>query len=182
MCEILFLLPNLVAFSCYTVNIHLEKWLMRCDTKRAIWWYLYNKNISIFCIKHMSTIFRTLQVNKWWSKNETFFSFCEINATKFGTKYEISHTIIMQWKKSYYIATNVSSRKSATTFGDLPDCKVNVYETDNSAALSHPKLFLSHVYHINFSVFHISMQLATSTKCSKLDCQCATQGNGSTLW
>ena len=28
----------------------------------------------------------------------------------------------MQWKKSYYIATNVSSRKIATTFGDLPDC------------------------------------------------------------
>ena len=27
----------------------------------------------------------------------------------------------MQWKKSYHIATNVSSRKSATTFGDLPD-------------------------------------------------------------
>ena len=29
---------------------------------------------------------------------------------------------IMQLKKSYYIATNVNSRKSATTFGDLPDC------------------------------------------------------------
>ena len=31
---------------------------------------------------------------------------------------------IMQLKKSYYIATtgNVCSRKSATTFGDLPDC------------------------------------------------------------
>ena len=29
---------------------------------------------------------------------------------------------IKQLKKSYYIATNVSSRKSATTFGDLPDC------------------------------------------------------------
>ena len=28
---------------------------------------------------------------------------------------------IMHLKKSYYIATNVSSRKSATTFGDLPD-------------------------------------------------------------
>ena len=28
----------------------------------------------------------------------------------------------MQWKKSYYIATKVSSRKGATTFGDLPDC------------------------------------------------------------
>ena len=28
---------------------------------------------------------------------------------------------IMQLKKSYYIATNVCSRKSATTFGDLPD-------------------------------------------------------------
>ena len=95
---------------------------MRCDTKRAIWLDLYNKHISIFCIKHMSTIFRTLQANKWESKNQMFFSFCEINATKFGTKNEISHTIIMQWKKSYYFATNVSSRKSAITFGDLPDC------------------------------------------------------------
>ena len=28
----------------------------------------------------------------------------------------------MQLKWSYYIATNVCSRKSATTFGDLPDC------------------------------------------------------------
>ena len=28
---------------------------------------------------------------------------------------------IMQLKKSYYIATNVCSRKSSTTFGDLPD-------------------------------------------------------------
>ena len=28
----------------------------------------------------------------------------------------------MQLKKSYYIATNVSSRIIATTFGDLPDC------------------------------------------------------------
>ena len=44
MCKISFLLPNLVAFSCYTVNIHLEKWVMRCDTKRAIWWNLYNKH------------------------------------------------------------------------------------------------------------------------------------------
>ena len=29
--------------------------------------------------------------------------------------------ITMQWIKSYYIATNVSNRKSATTFDDLPD-------------------------------------------------------------
>ena len=78
------LVPNFVAFSCYTVNIHVEKYLMRCDTKRAIWWDLYNKHISIFCTKHMSTIFRTLQVNKWESKNQTFFSFCEKTATKFG--------------------------------------------------------------------------------------------------
>ena len=28
----------------------------------------------------------------------------------------------MQLKKSYYIATNICSRNSATTFGDLPDC------------------------------------------------------------
>ena len=34
----------------------------------------------------MSTIFRTLQVNKWLSKKQTFFSFCEINATEFGNK------------------------------------------------------------------------------------------------
>ena len=102
------------------------------------WLDLYNKRISIFSIKHMSTIFRTLQVNKWQSKKQTFFSFCKINANKFGTKNEISHEIIyhymtsygyiimiivdsciiwfhfvciMQLKKSYYIASNVSSRK-----------------------------------------------------------------------
>ena len=51
-----------------------------------------------------------------------FFAFCEINATKFGAENEVTHKIIMQWKKSYYIASNVSSRKGATIFGDLPDC------------------------------------------------------------
>ena len=64
MCKISFVVLNLVAFSYYTVNIHLEKWLMRYDTKRAIWWDLYNKHILIFCIKHKNTIFRTLQVYK----------------------------------------------------------------------------------------------------------------------
>ena len=59
-----FLFATKFSSSFYMVNIHLEKWLMRCDTKRAIWWDLYNKHISIFCIKHMSTIFRTQQVNK----------------------------------------------------------------------------------------------------------------------
>ena len=28
----------------------------------------------------------------------------------------------MQLKQSYYIATNVCGKKSATTFDDLPDC------------------------------------------------------------
>ena len=55
------LVPNLVAFSCSTLNIRVEK----CVTKGAIWWDLYNKHISIFLNKHMSNIFRTLQVNKW---------------------------------------------------------------------------------------------------------------------
>ena len=136
--KISFVLPNLVAFSYYTVHIHLEKWLMRYDTKRAIWCDLYNKHISIFCIKHMSIIFRTLQFNKWQLKNQALFSFCEINATKFGSKNKILHTIIyhyrtsygyiimiivdscmisfhvdciMQLKKSYHIATNSCSRK-----------------------------------------------------------------------
>ena len=72
-----------------------------------------------------------------------------MNATKFDSKNHILHTIIyhymtsygyiiiiiadscmiwfnfdciMQLKKSYHIVTNVCSRKSATTFGDLPDC------------------------------------------------------------
>ena len=31
----------------------------------------------------------------------------------------------MQWKQFYNTATKVSSRKNATTFGDLPDCWVN---------------------------------------------------------
>ena len=89
--------------------------------------------------------------NDSWKK-QTFFSFCEINATKFGSKNEILHTIvyhymtsysyiimiivdscmnwfhfdcIMQLKKSYPIATNVCSRKSVTTFGDLPDWLVS---------------------------------------------------------
>ena len=65
MWKISFLLPNLVAFLRYTINIHLKKWLLRCDTKRAIWWDLCSKYISIFCSKHMSTIFCTLRVNKW---------------------------------------------------------------------------------------------------------------------
>ena len=34
----------------------------------------------------MSTIFRTLQVNDWLWKKQTFFAFCEIDAIKFGTK------------------------------------------------------------------------------------------------
>ena len=72
-----------------------------------------------------------------------------MNATKFGSKNKILHTIIyhymtsygyiimiivdscmiwfnldciMQLMESYHIATNVCSKKSATTFGDLPDC------------------------------------------------------------
>ena len=60
-----FLLPNLEAFSCYMANVNLEKWLMKYDTKRAYWWYLHNKHMPTFCIKHVSTIFSTLQVNKW---------------------------------------------------------------------------------------------------------------------
>ena len=75
MCKIAFLVPNLVEFSCYTVNIHLEKQLMRCDTKRTIWWDLYNKYISIFFIKHMSIIFRTLQVNNDSRKTKRFSPF-----------------------------------------------------------------------------------------------------------
>ena len=79
MCEILFLLPNLIAIICYTVNIHLEKGLMRCETKRAIWWDLYNKHISIFCNKHMSTIFRTVIGDPFDRKFiSSWLKFCKI--------------------------------------------------------------------------------------------------------
>ena len=46
----------------------------------------------------MSTIFRTLQVNELKSKKQTFFAFCEENATKFGTKIEFHLDCIMQLK------------------------------------------------------------------------------------
>ena len=46
-CKISFLLPDLVAFSCYRANIHLEKWLMRCDTKRAIWCEYSRRNKTV---------------------------------------------------------------------------------------------------------------------------------------
>ena len=97
MCKISFLLPNVVAFSCYTVNIHLEKWLMRCDTKRTIWWDLYNKHIYIL---HQTHEYHLSHAAGWQIivENQTLFSFCETNAAKFGTKNEISHKIIMQWK------------------------------------------------------------------------------------
>ena len=97
MCKISLLLPNLVAFLLNPANIHLEKGLMRYDTKREIGWDLYNKHISIFCIKYMSTIFRTLQVNKM-RKTKRFFSFFEINATKFGTGMWFRLDCIMQLK------------------------------------------------------------------------------------
>ena len=71
---------------------------MRCDTKRTIWWDLYNKRISIFYIKHMSTMFRTLQITEWLSKKQTFISLCEIIATKFGTKIKLHLDCIMQFE------------------------------------------------------------------------------------
>ena len=46
---------------------------------------------------------------------------------------------IMQLKKSYHIATNVCSKKSATTFGDLPDWLYNRY-------YFHPIFILRSVY------------------------------------
>ena len=56
----------------------------------------------------MSTIFRTLQVNKWLLKNQTFFAFCEINAAKFGSKRYILHIIIYHYMTSNgYIIMNI---------------------------------------------------------------------------
>ena len=73
------------------------------------------------------------------------------NAAKFGSKNEILHIFlyhlvtsygyiivalciisfnmnrIMQLKQLFNISTKVSGRKSATTFGDLPDCLVDAW-------------------------------------------------------
>ena len=49
---------------------------------------------------------------------------------------------IMQLNKSYYIATNVCSRKSATTFGDLPDWWVT--DVFSSHKASNEKVFAYH--------------------------------------
>ena len=48
---------------------------------------------------------------------------------------------IMQLKKSYHIATNVCSRKSATTFGDLPISKQKSLP---------PFVFLEAIRHIRY--------------------------------
>ena len=45
---------------------------------------------------------------------------------------------IMQLKKSYHITTNVCSRKSATTFGDLPDCLYRVPILGGNSVLKSP--------------------------------------------
>ena len=75
---------------------------MRYDTKCAIWWDSYNKHLFIFYIKHLSTILRTLQIKKMVvEKPNVFFSFCEVNATKFGSKSLILHTIIYHYMTSY---------------------------------------------------------------------------------
>ena len=57
---------------------------------------------------------------------------------------------IMQLKKSYYIATNVCSRKSATTFGDLPDCLVGNHLLIAQMYLGHclSALFQLHLHSI----------------------------------
>ena len=46
---------------------------------------------------------------------------------------------IMQLKKSYYIANNVSSWKSATTFGDLPDWSVGLLHLKQCDVITHPQ-------------------------------------------
>ena len=56
--------------------------------------HITNIYIYILCIKQMSTIYRILQVDKWNSKKQKFFSFWERNADIFGTKNSILHTII----------------------------------------------------------------------------------------
>ena len=68
----------------------------------------------------MSTIFRTLQVNKWQSKKQPFISFCKINATKFGTENDISRKIIYHYMISYYCIIMI--RVDSCIIWDQLDC------------------------------------------------------------
>ena len=55
---------------------------------------VYVIQLSLFCF--------VLSWGYWSSvKNQTFLSFCEINATKFGSKNEILHTIWYHYMTSY---------------------------------------------------------------------------------
>ena len=44
---------------------------------------------------------------------------------------------VMQLKKSYYIATNVCNKKSATPFGDLADCYLYTTVSQGNTQFSH---------------------------------------------
>ena len=84
--KISFLVPNLVAFSCYAGNIHLEKCLMKCDTKRAIRWHLCNKHTSTLASYTWVPSFARCRLTNNSRKTKRFSPFSEINVTKFGSK------------------------------------------------------------------------------------------------
>ena len=68
----------------------------------------------------------------------------------------------MQLKKSYYIDTNVCSRKSATTFGDIPDwleylqvrCLWQHFSECSVRSIEAAKLFLSFIRLIIDYILH----------------------------
>ena len=68
-----------------------EVWYQACDLMRFI------QQTHIYILLQTSEH----QINKWKPKNQAFSSFCEINATKFGTKTSISHKIIYHYMTSY---------------------------------------------------------------------------------
>ena len=68
---------------------------------------------------------------------------------------------IMQLKLSYYIATNVTSRKSATTFGDLPDC---LREENGMVQVQNETVFSSNSLTLIFS-FSVAFQ---ANRCRRL--------------
>ena len=82
---------------------------------------------------------------------------------------------IMQLKISYHIATNVCSRKSATTFGNLPDCSI-VYAHDFVVFCSVVILFLIPNNLLYVTCLLLILKLLWLLYWNWLDCLSASEG------
>ena len=108
-----------------------EVWYKACYLMR-----LYNKHISIFCIKHMSIIFRTLQVYKWYEVRDIFpwemftkmVISCLLNVENIWNSAQInlSSTLNFYWR--YVFDATISTEQSTSEIdADLTQTGMQLY-------------------------------------------------------